>query len=78
MDGVDAPEAHILSDFPTMAPFLIMPSVWPVPASSSVDLVTCTLAGMMMGIKSLIIGSSEVMDRRRDVSWASLETGRRR
>jgi hypothetical protein len=34
------PEAHILSDLLMIAPFLIMPSVWPVPESKSVDFLT--------------------------------------
>jgi hypothetical protein len=57
----DVPEAQILSLFPTMAPFLIMPSVWPVAESSSPDFVTCTVEGMMIGIMSLIMGRKEVI-----------------
>lgn len=57
------PEAQICSDFLTIAPFLIMPSVWPIPASSSVDLVTWTSEGMIIGIISLRIGMKELIQR---------------
>lgn len=55
------PEAQILSDLFTIAPFLIMPSVCPVPESNSVDLVTWTEAGMTMGKISEIIGMREAI-----------------
>ena len=58
------PDAHSLFDLLIIAPFLIMPSVWPVPASRSVDFVTWTSEGMTMGRISLRIGRREVIQKK--------------
>lgn len=55
------PDAQTLSDLFMIAPFRIMPSVWPVPSSSSVAFVTCTLEGMIIGTRSLRMGKREDM-----------------
>ena len=57
----DLPEAQIFFDLSMIAPFLTIPSVCPVPASNSLERVTWTEAGMIMGRISWRIGRRDVI-----------------